>query len=69
MHIHFLRGGKKTLTHAGGTNIAVDTSEHLPTTTEKETSADDIPELLKLENMKIVKVNPIEKKVKKYIHF
>jgi hypothetical protein len=56
--------------HASGQNIAVDTSEHLPTA--KAASADHIPEILKLENMKIYKVAPEMAKIKiqkKYINF
>jgi hypothetical protein len=69
MRIHHLRSGK-TQMHASGQNIAVDTSEHLPSA--KAASADHIPEILKLENMKIRKVAPEMGKVKiqkKYINF
>ncbi len=69
MRIHKLRCGK-TQMHASGQNIAVDTSEHLPGA--KASSPEHIPEVLKLENMKIRKVAPEMAKIKiqkKYINF
>ena len=70
MRIHLLHSGNKTQMHGSGMNVIADTSERLPGA--KAASPEHIPEVLKLENMKIRKVSPEMEKIKvpkKYINF